>query len=105
MRRRASLLLPLAAAALAGCASVSGFDIGARTLHYVSPLGALAPGQWIHADCRTRADQNAAVFKDWVLVHHRIAVRYWIVPTAGAAPPQSVQVDEHACARVVPPVS
>lgn len=98
MRRRAFPPLLLAAAALAGCASVSGFDAGTHTLHYVSPLGALAPGQAIYRDCRLRAGQDAAVFKDWVLVHHRISVRYWIVPTAGDPPPKSVDVDEHACA-------
>ncbi|MDI3384269.1 hypothetical protein ACFPPF_00165 [Xenophilus aerolatus] len=105
MRQRPSPILLLTAATLAGCASVSGFDTGTRTLHYVSPLEALPPGQAVYKDCRTRAGQRAAVFKDWVLAHHRIAVRYWIVPTADAPPLQDVEVDGHDCVPPASPVS
>lgn len=105
MRRHPSTPLVFASALLAGCVSTSGFDAGPRTLHYVSPLEALTTGQVVYRDCRTRAGQDAAVFKDWVLAHHRIAVRYWIVPTAGALPLHDVEVDGHDCVPPGPPLS
>lgn len=92
------LLLMLAAVGTAGCALGGGFAGDARTLDYVSTIDALAPGQTIYRDCRTAPGQAAALFKDWALVHHHIAVRYWIVPTDGMASTRTVRINAHDCA-------